>query len=290
MKKFAIHTITLLLGMLLIMMALDFTYTKIYETSPPRTKFQLFRSMKNKHLDYAFLGSSRVDNDINPMIIEKETGKKGLNLGFQASKLNDIYTILQLFKSYNIESDKIYIQVDYIYNIDGFSNILAYELIPFIRDNNIVKTHLIEQNQALYYIPFYRYCVNDYKVGIREIALNLLHKKTSVIKNNGYSPVYGYPNNKQYTLPDTIVKENKTFNRIQIYCKKNKINVVFFCSPFSKTTQNIGYITKLKSKIPALRDYSTLIKNDSLFLNSSHLNDAGATFFSHFLSNDIGLK
>lgn len=283
MKRFALHILGLFLGMLMIMTVLDYAYTKIYETSAPRTKFQLFRSLKGQHLDYAFLGSSRVDNDINPLIIEKETGKKGINLGFQASKLKDIYTILQLFKKYDIAVDKLYVQVDYIYNIDGRSNMLAYELIPFIRDNVVTKAHFIEENKALYYVPFYRYCLNDYKIGIREITLNLLRKKTNVIKNMGYNPVFGYDENTTYSLPKTIPERNSTFEHIRKYCENNKIDVVYFCSPFNSTVKNIEYIDKLKHRIPELKDYSRLIKNDSLFVNTSHLNDEGATFFSTFL-------
>lgn len=290
MKRFAIYILRLLLGILLIMTMLDYAYTKIYETSAPRTKFQLFRSLKGQHLDYAFLGSSRVDNDINPLIIEKETGKKGINLGFQASKLKDIYTILQLFKKYDITVDKLYVQVDYIYNIDGRSHMLAYELIPFIRDNAVTKEHFSEESDALYYVPFYRYCLNDYKIGIREITLNLLRKKTNTVKKMGYNPVFGHEGNTTYALPETIPQRNNTFEHIREYCKNNNINVVYFCSPFNSTVKNMDYIDKLKHRIPELKDYSRLIKNDSLFVNTSHLNDAGATYFSRFLCTEFGLK
>ena len=40
------------------------------------TKFQNIRALKNKSIDYVFLGSSRVENVIMPNIIEKKTKKK----------------------------------------------------------------------------------------------------------------------------------------------------------------------------------------------------------------------
>jgi hypothetical protein len=292
MKKFVLHISALLLGLLLIMLVLDIIYTKIYETSAPRSKFQMFRSMKNKQLDYVFLGSSRVENSINPNIIKAETEKKGLNLGFQGSKLQDIYTVLQLLKTYNIKTDRIYLQMDNNYNMDGYSNIMKYELMPFIRDNDILKRHvaLYENSKALYYIPFYRYCVNDYKIGLREVVLNLLRKKTIVCQNFGYDPLFGSSKTSTETLPVKILKRNETFENIQNYCKKNKIDVVYFCAPFSAATKNMDYIRQLKVKIPDLKNYATLIKNRDFFMNAAHLNDDGATFFTRYVINDLGLK
>ena len=124
MKKFLIQIALLFLSTILLMVVLDYCYTRIYKESKPLTKFQMLRNLNGQSIDYPFLGSSRVDNSIIPAIIKEKTGKSALNLGFQASKLDDIYTILKLFKSYNIKTEKVFIQVDYIYNIDGNSNMM----------------------------------------------------------------------------------------------------------------------------------------------------------------------
>ncbi len=282
----------LLIGLVLIMSFLDIIYTKIYETAPPRSKFQMLRSAKNQHFDYLFLGSSRVENSINPNIIFKETGKKGLNLGFQGSKLKDIYTVLQLLKAYQIASDKIYLQIDGHFNSDGCSQIMSYQLMPFIRDNAILRKHasFFENSTALYYIPFYRYCVNDYKLGLREVMLNLLGKKTQVCEKLGYDPIFGSSKKETETLPVKIVEKNETFENIRNYSKKNKIDVLYFCAPYSNATRNMDYIRQLKTKIPDLKDYSTLVKNRDLFMNPAHLNDNGATFFTQYIIDDLGMK
>lgn len=195
MKKFIVYIIGGVLVILMFMTILDVVYTKVYETSYPRTKFQYLRSLKNKKVDYIFLGSSRVENGIVPTVIYNKTGKTSVNFGFQAAKLADIYTVLQLIKKYNIHYEKIFIQVDYIYNItDGNSNIFQYEMMPFIRENVITKNYLnryIPNPNANYYFPFYRYCTNDLKIGFREVLLNISHKKTNVILNKGYSPLQG---------------------------------------------------------------------------------------------------
>ena len=120
------------------MLSLDIVYTNIYENAKPRSKFQYFRGLKNTKTNFIFIGSSRVENSIVPSVIERITHKKAINLGFQAAKVKDIYTLLQLIKSYNIKYEKIFIQIDYIYTIDGNSNILHYEMLPFFRENDIL--------------------------------------------------------------------------------------------------------------------------------------------------------
>lgn len=114
MRAFLKYFIFIILLVVAILFLLDYSFTKVYENAKPRTKFQYFRSLKNKKIDYIFLGSSRVDNTIVPAIIEEQTGKKAVNLGFQATKLGDVYTMLQLIQEYNIQTEKIFIQVDYI--------------------------------------------------------------------------------------------------------------------------------------------------------------------------------
>jgi hypothetical protein len=236
MKKFTAYIIAGILGMLLLMTVLDIVYTKIYETSYPRTKFQYLRSLKNKKIDYVFLGSSRVENGIVPSVIYDRTGKVAVNLGFQAAKLVDIYTILQLVKEYNIHYETLFIQVDYIYNIaDGHSNIFEYEMTPFIRENAITKEYsdnFAAEPFANYYVPFYRFCNNDLKLGFREVFANLIQKRTKVVANRGYVALKGNEVKLEGSLPDVILDINPILVSIQSFSKKNKMNVVFYCATF----------------------------------------------------------
>lgn len=290
MKKFLIHITTIFIFTLLIMLVLDYGYTKIYEDSKPLTKFQMFRSKKGKKIDYAFLGSSRVDNSIIPSIIEKKTGKSALNLGFQASKLDDIYTILKLFKSYDIKSEKIFIQIDYIYNIYGNSNIMQYELIPFINDNEVTQNHFksFPNYWALKNVPFYRYCINDLKIGFRQVFINIINKKSSTIENLGYSPLEGSSlEGTGYVLPEKILDKNPVYNKIVSYARENNITISFYCAPFWQKTKNLHYVDQLKRKVKGLKDYSGCIKTDTYFSNNSHLNHKGATYFTHLIAKDI---
>lgn len=291
MKKFSTYIVVGTLIILAVMSVLDLVYTKIYETSYPRSKFQYLRSLKNKKVDYIFIGSSRVENGIVPSVIYKKTGKNAVNLGFQAAKLGDIYTVLQLIKQYNIHSDKILIQVDYIYNMEGgHSNMFQYEMIPFIRENAITKKYsdtYSENPVANYYIPFYRYCNNDLKIGFREVFANVIGKKTNIIANRGYGAKYGNSTKMQGALPDTILGRNAILDSIQFYVKQNHMEVLFYCAPFCQNNQNKDFTTKLKSKIPGFLDFSNVIEDDAMFLNCNHLNDTGAQRFTEIFTEEV---
>lgn len=265
------------------MSVLDFLYTKVYETSNPRTKFQYMRSLKNKQVDYIFIGSSRVESGIVPSIIYQKTGKSSINLGFQAARLSDIYTILQLISDYNIQHQKIFVQLDYIYNMKGNSIAFQTQLVPFIRENMILKRYndQYSDNSFLnYYFPFYRYCNNDLKIGFREIVTNLVHKKTIGIENKGYVGLNGNSKNLKGSLPNKVLKNSSTFDSIQLFIRRKNLNAVFYCAPFCKNIQNQMYLTELKLKIPCFLDFSKAIQNDKMFVNCNHLNDAGAKKFT----------
>lgn len=294
MKKFLIHISGIVLIVFALLSGLDFLYTSIYNEANPRTKYQYLKSLKNSKVNYIFLGSSRVDNGIVPEVIETATNKKAINLGFQGSKIGDIYTVLKLIQVYNITYDVVFIEIDYNFNDTGHSINLPYEMAPFFKDNEITKEYLIDYvgKSKLYYLPFIRYCLNDTKIGFREVFANLIHKKTTVKKTKGYSALEGLENQKEShrTLPEFIAARNQYYEKINQLGIDHKLKIVFFCAPFCKHTRNLDYIKKLKTKIPDLYDFSSEIKDDKMFVNCYHLNDEGAHYFSELLGNKIVKK
>lgn len=291
MKKFSTYIVCGILVLLLVMVVLDVAYTKIYESSYPRTKFQYLRSLKNKKVDYIFIGSSRVENGIIPSIIEKKTGKSAVNLGFQAAKLGDIFALLQLVKEYHIQHETILIQVDYIYNFEGgHSNIFEYEMMPFIRDNAITKNYSdanAEHPLANYYLPFYRYCGNDLKIGFREFFANLAGKKTNVIAQKGYVARFENSAILAGALPAVVLNKNATLDSMQSFIKQNKMKVVFYFAPVCRNSKNQDFILKLKTKIPEFKDFSRALNDDELFMDCNHLNDNGAKRFTEILTQEV---
>lgn len=287
MKRFVKYLGSIFVTLLIILLFLDYSYTKVYENSNPRTKFQYFRSLKNKKINYIFLGSSRTESTIVTDVIEEQTGKSAVNLGFQASKLGDLYTMLELIKKYNIQSEKIFIQVDYIFNIeDECSNVMQYELMPFIKENEITKEYFerhFKGEKEMFYFPFYRYFPFEAKIGFREFILNIANKETKIIKNKGFVGVEGNSSEHKYGLPIQINDTNKYYDKIIEFARINDMKVVFFCAPFCKYTKNLIFMGKLKQKIPGLYDFSGAINDDKMFLNCSHLNQNGANYFTRYL-------
>lgn len=297
MRKFVIQIIGILSISLILLLVFDFTYTTIYENANPRTKFQYLRSLKNTKVNYVFLGSSRVENGIDPFIVENRTQKKCINLGYGAAKLGDIYTVLQLLKSYAIVTDTVFIQVDYIFDIKGHSINLPYEMTPFIKDNPVTKDYLLNyigEDPCMYYIPFIRYCRSDQKIGFRDFFANLIGKKTTVTENKGYSPLSlqanEITNRNHFSLPAYITSYSPYYEKIKKYGDANNIKIVFFCAPFCRHTKNLNYVRKLKTKIPDLYDFSTVVQQDSMFVNCFHLNESGATEFTEVFVKKIFKK
>jgi hypothetical protein len=277
--------------MTVILLLLDFSFTKVYENAPPRTKFQYLRSLKDKKVDYLFLGSSRVENAVNAKLIEEKTGKSAANLAFQSSKLSDIYTVLQLIKAYNITVDKIFIQIDYNFNVeDGYSNVFQYELMPFVRENEVTKAYFdrnFKSEKVMYYFPFYRYLKFEPKIGFREFILNISKIKTRIVANHGFEPLSGNAVEQNYSLPSTTNANNIYFEKINAYAKANNMNVVYFCAPFCKYSKNSVFIDQLKQKIPGFYDFSNAIQEETQFLNCTHLNQDGANHFTEIIINKM---
>lgn len=290
MRKFFKYILLLVIVVIALLYLLELLYTHTYKNGNPRNKVSYVLSMNDTYIDYIFLGSSRVDNNIDAEIIKTVTGKKALNLGIQAAKLNDLFFMLQLLKKQNITAEIVFIQVDYVYNMDGTSEILKSYLMPYI-DDDLISTYIKERDSNYYklkYVPFYKYLVFDYKLGFREHFNTFINKKSRLDLTNGYDAKYGTLGSKlQASLPKTINKESKTITAINEFAQKNKIKVVYFMAPFCFNTENKDFSQKLKQKIPGLLDYSQLFTEDKYFFNPSHLNDIGAKEFSKRLALDI---
>lgn len=182
--------------------------------------------------------------------------------------------------------------MDYIYNMPNVkSNILAYQTIPFLNENKVISEYhkTTESSKILRFIPFLRYASYDQKNGVRELFNNLIGKKSNVNLHKGFNAVYGTNLGSKMALPDSILKRNSSFEKLENFIKKEDFNVSFFCSPLRKDTKNINYIPKLKQVIPDLIDYSNAIEDKSLFKDNFHVNEKGAKMFSELFAMELNL-
>lgn len=294
MRNLATYILKLVVMVVLCSYFFDFIYTQIHTSFVPKTKFQHFKALKNQSFDYVFLGSSRVENGISPEIIKNKTGKSSVNLGFQASKLSDVYLILQLLDAYHISYKKVFIQIDYIFNMEGgSSNILSYEILPFIHENEAISKQCLFNDPENFwcnkYLPFYRYCRTSQKNGIREVVSKTIKKKSAAFDQLGYAPLSGNFVNGKFMLPKKVASTNKFYNEIVSYAATHRKSVVFFTAPFRFVNQSSNYIQKLETKIPNLKNFSNELQNDVYFQNNNHLNHTGAVAFTTLLIEKLNL-
>ncbi len=286
MSKFIKYLISILVLTIGLMFLSDFIYTQIYNNSNPRNKLQYILNTKNQKFDIVFLGSSRVANHVNTKVFDSLSHKKTINLGVEGAGLNDNLLQLKLLISNN-DISNIFLQIDSNFESISPSNISTSETMPFLR-NSIIKNHLkiyFENFGKLQYIPFYRYAVNEPKIGLRELFFSIINKKPKVNPSVGFSPKYG---NKLPLigsgLPTTSREKNIILDEIIDVCRENKIQLTLFISPYCSETKTIDYIQKLKAKIPDLIDL-TKGYEDNLFYNCGHLNTQGADVFTTNLYN-----
>ncbi|MFD0835506.1 hypothetical protein ACFQ0I_07030 [Mariniflexile aquimaris] len=296
MRKFLINSIVFLVGIIIALFLLDILYTYVYNNSFPRNKTQYILSLKEgEKLDYIFLGSSRVENSIISSEIERLTGKRTINLGTQGARLDDMNIFLRLLIEKKVKVKRLFIQVDYIYNYESSSDIVRSQALPYIRRNSVIKDYLkrVDSNYIKnYYVPFYRYAVNDYRLGFREFFASLANKKSKIDFNYGFVPLNGVMNKKdirEVELPKSISKSNKSITEIDSICKINKIDVTYFFSPYCSSLKTNGYINKLRSQLSNLEDFSAAVQEDSLFENCAHLNKLGAKVFSNVIVKRLDL-
>jgi len=145
MKVFLIYIFKLILIVITLLYFFDAFYNFVYNNSIPRNKNQYIMSLNNDTIDYVFLGSSRVENFIVTREIEKQTNKKAVNLGTQGAKLDDILIYLKLLINKGVKTEKVFIQIDYIFNFESNSDIVKSQSVPYIDTNPIIDSYFKEK-------------------------------------------------------------------------------------------------------------------------------------------------
>ena len=279
MKKFALHLFCLILLTAVLMVLLDKAYSETYQRSNPRNKLEYILKLKNQQFDVVFLGSSRVANHIDAELFDHLSHKKTINLGVEGAGLNDNLLELKLLLKNN-RTRFVFLQVDT--NLESItpSNISKAEAMPFLK-NETVSKHIKKYDpnfRSLYYIPFYRYAINDAKIGFRELFFSAINKKPGVNPAIGFEPKFG---NDIYDLPKSkmgqieLLHNNPILNEIKAICKSKNTKLVLFVAPYCSRIDTEAYILKMKTIIPGVIDLSKGF-DDAQFYNCGHLNAGGA--------------
>jgi len=288
MKKFLIYIAKIIAVLTILMYGLDALYSYTFQNGTPRNKIQKILQLNNQHYDYAFLGSSRTENHIDCELIEQLTGQSCINLGISGGTIGDMLVLMTLAESKGVTFSKVFLQVDYSYNMSGLSNNFTASMVPFI-NNAEVKKQLNKNGESFFYnyIPFYRYLKYDKVVGFREFLSVLFNKKPKTNHNIGFKPKYGKGLAVSGKLPKKFKDKNNELDELFKLMEKNNTELICFTAPFCKNIENREIMSTLKLRVPSLVDYIPIFdENPEYFFNCGHLNIEGARVFTKILIED----
>jgi hypothetical protein len=284
MKTFLKQLLIILVLFYILLVGLDYIYTSVY-TNPikPRTKVSWLKTLApNQNFDYALFGSSRVFFHLNPEQIKKETGLNGVNLSYPAADNFEIKLMVKEFlKDQNAK--KIFVQVDDRFNVENFNNLAIIPWIPFIKEEAVYNDIKTVDPDAAYkrYLPFYRYMLNDSKLGFREIVLSFF-KPNMFESTNGFAAMNGQiKENSKFLSLHIKDKKNKHIEAIIEMCKNEKVELYFFTAPYFNTQLNTDVLEK---QLPNYHDFYKNLNDITNFSDHLHLNEKGAKLFTTLFS------
>jgi hypothetical protein len=263
----------------------DIAYTSIYRNGAPRNKVQKIFQLKNQYYDFAFFGSSRVENHIDCELVKQLTGKSCINLGMAGTTIGDMLVMMKLANENGITFGNTVLQVDYNYNSTGLSKSFKANLTPFINSSAIVNKSLQDPLQK---IPFYRYMHYDKVIGFRELTATALKIDSKIDLDNGFLPKFGEGVDTAGKIPEYFAQRNDEIEAIIKLSRDLGTKLHFFTAPFCKQMENRQNLEKLNILLPNLHNYYAMFDtNDSYFYNCGHLNIKGANKLTELLIVDL---
>lgn len=265
-----------------------FTYSH-YNNAPRSSEDWVMSLDSTDTYDYVLLGSSRVLNNVDPIVIEKETGKKGINLGVYGGQMFDVKLFAQqLIKQKN--TNHLYIQIDDSWNNSREGSTSSFNWLPFINEDDVWEQFKSLENDKYWYfkhLPFYKYATYDSEIGIRDYIKGITNQELKSIEDAGFialdEQISAEEASKTYpfTLTDSI---NLQVEHLLKMCAQNNIQVTFFTAPIFNAEGNHSV---LKKYLPTYYDFTNVFEDAKYFKDRRHLNSKGAYKFSLLLADKI---
>ena len=285
MKRFFKYIVVCIIGTVVGLFILEFTYTSVYNNSNfSRNKFQLALKNPESNYDLVVLGSSRANNHI----VTNQIKKKGLttyNFGRSGASLEDSFVLLKLL----IHSSKVknvWLELDLNIQNETYAKVNRINALPYITKSALLNDYYANQIEDYKFyknIPFYRFAKFDSRLGFREFFFNAIHKKSKHLDQSGFTPLYGTSNNLFYDIRDKSPKRNKFYDAIKKLCKEHQINLVCFTTPICKETLGREYFDKIQALYPEVLRFENIITADKYFSTCGHMNIDGAKLFTNHL-------
>jgi hypothetical protein len=182
-------------------------------------------------------------------------------------------------KKWNIKN--VLLEVDLNVNSESYSDGTRALFLPYLRKESISSYYQnIENFNALYYLPFYRYICYETKIGVRELFFSIIKRKSNALQNGGFYPLTNQGKNMSYDLSKYAPKANKNYQKIKDLCRTHKIKLIAITTPMCANTVNMDYFQALKKRYPEIHNFEDVVTDDIYFSSCGHLNVTGATIFT----------
>jgi hypothetical protein len=290
MKHFINLIIKIISITVLLLVILDLAFSQVYICSHDRGKIDYVYNSSGRYYDVIVLGSSRANNHFVSKMFE-DKGLKAFNFGMSGSNLFEADLLLKLMIERNYTIKNIILEADLNLSNENRAAGISSKFLPYLHQSNMVKNHFINEADFdyLYYIPFYRYIEFDSQIGVREMFLNIVHKKTNHLFNSGYLALEdkkkGNMKNNLTNLNPLI--NNKYYEDIKLICAQNNIKFIAITTPMCENTKGINYFEKVKKAYPEIHNYENVVVEDKYFSSCGHMNDTGARLFTAKMIHDF---
>ena len=281
MKKFILLISKIILATLLLLVVLDFGYTKVYLNSHNRGKIEHVFNSKAQNYDVVILGSSRANNHFVSQMFE-DKGLKTFNYGMSGAHLFEASLLLKLMAERKYKIKNVIIEVDLNLSNEKESEGIAAKFLPYIHHSNIIKEHFSKQKDfnQLYYIPFYRYVDFDAIIGFREMYRTLSQEPTNTLDQLGYHSLGNKQGNMKNNLTNLKPIRNKYYEEIKRICKENNYNLIPVMTPMCSNVKGMDYFEKANKIFPEIHNLENVVQGDQYFSSCGHLNNTGARLFT----------
>ena len=281
MGKFIIVVAKILLTILALLVVLDWGYTTVYIHSSHRGKVEKVFNSKVGNYDVVILGSSRANNHFVPELFEKK-GLKTFNYGMSGAHLFEASLMLKLMAERNYKIKTVILEADLGLCNEKESDAIAAKFLPYIHQSETIKKHFskLENFNALYYIPFYRYIDFDALIGFREMYNTATGKPTNILDNLGYHPLGHKPGNMKNDIRALKPIRNKYYEEIKQICKEQNYNLITVMTPMCVNVKGLDYFEKVNKIYLEIHNLENVVQDDQYFSSCGHMNDTGARVFT----------
>lgn len=291
MKEFAKYVVVSLVGCVILMIMLDFVYTKLLNNNKNFSKVSWVQNSYGKHYDYLVVGSSRALNDVNVPMIDSVTGLTGLNTAQYDVHPFEIFLYMKSYFENNNTANTLLVQVDHTYNDESHSHIATPDFMPYIFSHDYYKYYdsLNDKGTSFYKFPFIRYLIYGSKIGIRQIfEVNFKEIESPWKNRSGFCPNVNNVNHTDsvFFKPKMDKSSNIWMTKLQKLAKEYNTHLVFFTSPYYHIEFDLVR-DFFRNKFENYYDFSSSLNDPIYYFDNKHLNERGADKFTFEFVNEM---